>query len=347
MGRRWFLATAATLIILCLAGGYVAFLLHRPVRAYIPNFRSNSVSVIDTNNRLVVETISVGRMPRGVAASPDGREVYVTSQLSDTVSVIRTADNKVVATIPVDEGPYGVAVSPEGKEIYVTQAGHFPMYRTTVSVIDVQAREVVGKIAVGNKPIGVTVSPDGKRLYVANMVPVDLDNEKSSSLSVVDVKARSTLKTVPFDEEMAAGVALSPDGAFVYVTHQTPQGIVRVLRASDLETVTKVPLGEGPFGIAVSPDGAYLYVTNLGNLNAGETVSVIRTQDYTVVDTIKVGKLPVGVAFSPDGKEVYVACRGINAVSVIDTATHQVKLIGGVGEEPWAFGSFFAQVPAW
>ncbi len=343
MGRRWSLVIAAILIF-SLVSGQVASLSHRPVRAYIPN-SNGTVSVIDTNDRLVVETVSVGQMPRGVAISPDGREVYVANQLSDTVSVIRTADNKVVATIPVDEGPYGVAVSPDRKEIYVTQAGPFPAYRTTVSVIDAQAREVVGKIAVGNKPIGVAVSSDGKRLYVANMAPFEIDNDKSSSLSVVDVKARSTLKTVPFDEGMAAGVALSPDGAFVYVTHQTPQGIVRVLRASDLETVTKVSVGEGPFGIAVSPEGAYLYVTNLGNLSAGETVSVIRTQDYTVVDTIKVGRMPVGVAFSPDGKEVYVACRGRNAVSVIDAATHQVKLIG-VGEEPWAFGSFFAQVPA-
>lgn len=344
MGRRWSLVIAAILIF-SLVGGHAASLPPRSVRAYIPNSGGNSVSVIDTNDRLVMETITVGKMPRGVAISPDGREVYVANQLSDTVSVIRTADNKVVATIPVDEGPYGVAVSPDGKEIYVTQAGPFPMYRTTVSVIDAQAREVVGKIAVGNKPIGIAVSSDGKRLYVTNMAPFEIDNDKSSSLSVVDVKARSTLKTVPFDEEMAAGVALSPDGAFVYVTHQTPRGVVRVLRASDLETVTKVPLGEGPFGVAVSPEGAYLYVTNLGNLNAGETVSVIRTQDYMVVDTIKVGRLPVGVAFSPDGKEVYVACKGLNTVSVIDTATHQVKLIG-VGEEPWAFGSFFVQVPA-
>ncbi|MGH3930541.1 MAG: YncE family protein, partial [Pseudonocardiaceae bacterium] len=56
-------------------------------RAYITNFGSDSVSVIDTVNNTVTGTIAVGVGPYGVVVTPDGR-VYITILGSDTVSVI-------------------------------------------------------------------------------------------------------------------------------------------------------------------------------------------------------------------------------------------------------------------
>jgi YVTN family beta-propeller protein len=45
--------------------------------AYIPNYESNTVSVIDIATNTVVWSISVGAEPWGVAVSPDGTRVYV------------------------------------------------------------------------------------------------------------------------------------------------------------------------------------------------------------------------------------------------------------------------------
>ena len=51
-----------------------------PPTAYIPNFASNNVSVIDTASNTVTATIPVGIGPQGVAVTPDGRKVYVANQ---------------------------------------------------------------------------------------------------------------------------------------------------------------------------------------------------------------------------------------------------------------------------
>ncbi|HYS74879.1 MAG TPA: hypothetical protein VEM38_02160, partial [Burkholderiales bacterium] len=48
--------------------------------AYVPNERSGTVSVIDTASDQVVATIKAGGKPRGIAASPDGRRLYVSDQ---------------------------------------------------------------------------------------------------------------------------------------------------------------------------------------------------------------------------------------------------------------------------
>jgi len=49
--------------------------------------------------------VHVGKDPRGVAITPDGRYVYVANYGDDTISVIDTTNNKVIDTIKVGKRP--------------------------------------------------------------------------------------------------------------------------------------------------------------------------------------------------------------------------------------------------
>ena len=51
------------------------------VRVFVTNEKSDDVTVIDATTRAVVKTIAVGKRPRGVAVSPDGRRVFRQQQL--------------------------------------------------------------------------------------------------------------------------------------------------------------------------------------------------------------------------------------------------------------------------
>jgi YVTN family beta-propeller protein/VCBS repeat-containing protein len=82
-------------------------------RAYVTNFSSNSVSIIDTTTNKVVDAnpatqavdaIAVPSTPIGVAISKDGSLVYVANG-NDRVSVIDTKTMKVVNTIQIDTAP--------------------------------------------------------------------------------------------------------------------------------------------------------------------------------------------------------------------------------------------------
>jgi YVTN family beta-propeller protein/VCBS repeat-containing protein len=78
--------------------------------AYVTNFASDTVSVIDTATRTVidadpatpaVDAIPVGSYPRGVAVSPNGGFAYVTNQGGGAVSVISLGANTApVVTVP-------------------------------------------------------------------------------------------------------------------------------------------------------------------------------------------------------------------------------------------------------
>ena len=74
-------------------------------RAYVTNYGSNSVSVINTATNTVDGTaISVGTKPVGVSLSRDGSLLYVANS-NDTVSVINTKTRAIVATLQVDSTP--------------------------------------------------------------------------------------------------------------------------------------------------------------------------------------------------------------------------------------------------
>src|SRR5215467_1300255 len=92
--------------------------------AYITDFNSGTVSVIDTTQNAVIGSpIPVGRNPYGVAVTPDGSTAYVANLGSGTVSVIDTGTNTVIGTpITDDSAPTGVAVSPNGTRVYVASS---------------------------------------------------------------------------------------------------------------------------------------------------------------------------------------------------------------------------------
>jgi len=133
------------------------------------NELATTLSVIDTANNTVVATIPVGKLPNGVAVTPDGTHAYVTNTIDSTVSVIDTPSNTVVATIPVELGSFGVAIPPDGTRPYEhDDRRHQPLaYVTnnsgnTVSVIDTAGNKVVATIPVGNFPFALafaTVTP--------------------------------------------------------------------------------------------------------------------------------------------------------------------------------------------
>ena len=86
------------------------------------------------------------------------------------------------------------------------------------------------------------------------------------------------------------GVAVSPDGALVYVATGRG-GTVVALNAASGSAVNSVTVGTRPWGIALSPDGSRLYTAN----GPSNDVSVVDTATMEVLETITVGERPWGV----------------------------------------------------
>ena len=95
-------------------------------------------------------------------------------------------------------------------------------------------------------------------------------------------------------------VAITPDGAFAYVTN-FDSNEVSVLATASNTVVATGPLGtRRAGGVTITPDGAFAYVTDFVFDGDGtDSVSVLSTASNTVVATVPVGRGPVGVAIMP------------------------------------------------
>ena len=66
------------------------------LQIYVSNEKDNTVTVIDGNTLETLKTIKTARRPRGIIASPDGKEVYVAAGDGDIIDVIDTKKLDVV-----------------------------------------------------------------------------------------------------------------------------------------------------------------------------------------------------------------------------------------------------------
>jgi len=163
---------------------------------------------------------------------------------------------------------------------------------------------------------GVFAASAGARnAYVAN---------GGGSVSVLNLSANAPAGTIPV-ESAPVDVAITPDGAFAYVTNSGSDSVSVISTASN-SVVATVPLAVGskPRGIAISPDGQTAWVANSGD----GTASVI----FTAANTLSggpiilpggVGSRPDGIAISPDGATAFVA-QNANDVAIVNTATRAV-----------------------
>ena len=306
---------------------------HAQSLAYVTNSCSNNVSVIDTSSRTVVETIPVGNGPNGVAITPDGAFAYVANPAASTVSIIATASNVVVATIPVSlvEGAVqGIAATPSGAFVYVSNAlGSVSVIDTatktvlttipasgqglavtpnsafvylanrsanTVSVIQTATQTVaatinLGLIAPGLGATDVTIAPNGTRGYVST---------GRSRFYVIDLSTNTLVTSLLLGSTFSElfGLAITPDGALVYVTDFVAAA-VHVIDTATNTVLTSVALTSRPKDVAFTLDGAFAYVTGQLNLSlTGNEVAVIDTATNAVVETIPVGTCPTGIAIT-------------------------------------------------
>lgn len=221
--------------------------------AYVTSSPSDSISVIDTATNTVVNTIPA-MSPTTLTLAPSGDLAYMTHGVFvNGVTVLNIATNSVVANIPVPaDTAIEVAVTPNGAFVYATCLS-FATRSSKLAVIDTATNTVVAIVPLpGTFAPGVAITPNGAFAYVANNGGgVCCDGGRlPSSVSVIDTATNTEVANVPFGSSSPFGVAVTPDGAFVYVTDLSDNS-VKVISTAFNSVVQIVPVGNFPQSIAI------------------------------------------------------------------------------------------------
>jgi YVTN family beta-propeller protein len=318
-------------------------------RIYVSTEESGEVVVIDPSAGAVTARIAVGKRPRGMKLSADGRTLYVALSGSprsgpggdpaklpppdrdaDGIGVVDLVANKLLRVFPSGQDPEAFDLSRDGKTLFISNEETAEM-----TVLDLTAGKVVRRVAVGREPEGVTLRPDGKMVYVTS--------EEESLIVAVDTTSWQAVARIPVGPRPRS-IAITPNGKTAFVTDEmraevtvvdlvenTNVGAVKILAQA------KTVLGPRPMGLALAPGGKTLYVSN----GRGESVSVIdvATREQTRIFD-GVGGRPWGIGLRRDGKFLYTANGPSNDVSVIDVTSGKIEKRIPVGGMPWGLVVF-------
>jgi YVTN family beta-propeller protein len=178
-------------------------------------------------------------------------------------------------------------------------------------------------------PIDVVVSPDQTTLYV-----VQYDSRR---VDAVDVQAGKVVRSIDCPAP-PTGLAISGDGAKLYITCEGPAGVVCVAESATGKVTGQIAVGHTPGAPVLSPDGSRLYVSNRFNNN----VSVIDLAGGKEIQRVPAIREPIAAAISKDGASLFVCNLLPNdpadsydvaaEITVIDTAsltTSNIRLLNG------------------
>jgi YVTN family beta-propeller protein len=258
-------------------------------RAYVANFGTGTVSVIDTDPdsptfNTVTKTINVGANPADLAVLPDGDRVLVANSGSGDVSVIDSDEtsstfNAVIATVGTGTNAKSVAISPDGARIYIG---------TTTGFVVMEADEysVIATVGTGTNAKSVAISPDGALLFILSTTGtiqvVDIVQGSNSENQVIATVGTGT---------NAKSLAISPDGSLLYVVQEDSQTVL----VFSVEIIAGVSV--------MDPDAAAPSFT-------------VKT---AVIDSVHVEGDPAFVAVDPSGSgALFIPIPGSSSLKIIN-----------------------------
>jgi YVTN family beta-propeller protein len=133
-------------------------------------------------------------------------------------------------------------------------------------------------------------------------------------VNVIDIDVQRVFAVIQVGK-YPESVAISPNGAWVYVTNML-SGNISVINTTNQRVSKTIRVAEEPTCVAFTPKGSHAYVTHAKY----DAVIVIDTvaQEVLIAIPVEQRRSCHHVAITPDGKQIYVAHRYAAVISVID-----------------------------
>jgi YVTN family beta-propeller protein len=154
-----------------------------------------------------------------------------------------------------------------------------------------------------------------------------------NTIRVIDTATNSVVDSMSSGGVEPRAIAISPDGATVYVANHTSNNLSFINVATHAISAV-VGVGSSPIGVTLTADGRYAYVMN----NTSSNITVVDTTSAVAIATIPVDIAPAGgptfLTINPRSQLAYLGSNLVSNVQVIDTGTN--ALVGHIagGFEP-------------
>jgi DNA-binding beta-propeller fold protein YncE len=242
--------------------------------------------IFEVPSQQILSSLPVGRMPFGLALSPDGQRAYVSNVGMFQYTLVpgytpkdarHTGLDFPAFGFPSQEAEKGTTVN--GKQIPGLGDPNVPESNSlwVIDIRDAAQPQVIAKIRTGI-PVGEeSVGGSSPGAVVAGRRKVFVSNANQDSITIINARTNRVEKTVVLRPAASVeglrgvlpfGLTLSPDEEVLYVAC-AGLNAVAMLDAKTGRVSSYLPTAWFPVRVAVSPDGNTLYVANAKGFGAG------------------------------------------------------------------------------
>lgn len=340
--KRNFVATALVAVMGGCFFGF-AFAADDETVAYVSN-QDGGVTIIglDSMTRLG-EFEGVGKSPRGIGVTTDGKYVLTANRDSGDMSVLEVATRKAVKHVPIGENPEFIRV--HGNYAYVTyepsSKGGPPGQAESeddkeegeelpagIAVVDLKTFKVLRTIMSGPETEGVEFSADGKLMLVTN--------EGDDTVTVYSLPKGKLVKKINTKKHGARprGIKISPDGQNYAVTLEYGDKLLIINKK--LKPTKVIPTQKTPNGVTYNRDGKLLLVA----ASRAKQLQVFDAKTYESIKNVPTGDRCWHFTYTPDDRKIMLACGKSNEVIVIDASTYDITAKISDLKMPWGVVTF-------
>lgn len=234
-------------------------------RAYVSLNQRDEVAVLNLPSGQVTARIPVGRRPRALRLTPDGKTLAVANMSGGSVSVVNTETLKETARVRLKGvNVRGLTLTADGTEAYTTLMPAFNLKPTS------DPAEMWHNLVQAVKLDGADSAPAEDQWMDFARLP--------SSYEVIGTPDQY-------------GIAVDSAGRYAWMASGGRDVLTRITihdrRRDAIWPISQVeaPVGANPRGIALTPDGGQVWVANY----LGNSVTVVDAATMQPVKTISLG----------------------------------------------------------
>lgn len=184
--------------------------------AWVSNNGADQVLELDQASGNVLNTISTGVGPEGLALSPDGSNLYVANS-DGQITVVDTGSSSAVSYSGIAFWASQLAVSKDGRYVFVTDnSGTGDIY--VFDTVTHTRSNTITVAGVSEPSSGVAVSNDGKTVFVAT------GPSGSSYVTEIDESTQTVVGQIPCSFGPTF-IAKHPSASTIYVTANSASAV--------------------------------------------------------------------------------------------------------------------------
>ncbi len=304
--------------------------------------------------------VSVPGRPFGVVSTANHALSFVS--LDSSLAVLRSRSSPPVLDhqVPVPGHPVGETLTHDDRYLLVADGNSGAVVLDVRKVESNAANSVVGTLTGGSGggAIEVEVSPDDRYAFVTLESSAELAVFNLNEALTQGFGPRDLVGTVPLGEA-PVGMAISPDGRWLYATSEAESGQrAGVGRGQRLGTLSVIDLGRAetdakssvvstvtagcsPVRVVVSSNGQTVWVTARGSdaLLAFSAASLRSDPTHALIAQVRVGAAPVGLALVNGDSRIVVAesnrfgagtTADLTVVNIQDALAQKPALLGTI-----------------